>query len=455
MSQIIKPLTASGPIPPNIPTSFVANDGTTSTPAANIENIVGNNTANNGFATWTTASGNTHLINSYGTAKWVVNPIPGVGTHTTIASAIASATSGETIFLTPATYIEDLVLKPGVDLVTFSGEDSLNGSGSVVILGNCSLTTAGTVNISNIQLQTNGASFLSVTGSSASLVNLESCFLNITAAVPGIIFSSSSSSSQINIRDASCNITVAGGSYFAHSSAGSMVIDYSRFSNSGLSTTSSTISSGSIFAYATRFLSPLSSSGSAAVGIYYCRLTAGVAFTPLTLGSSGENIVDHCYFDAVASTCISISTLATLIECTLKSSNASVIAGAGTVQFGGLIFSGSSSAITTTTQTALVRSNDAVVVVRPSAYPYTVKTQDEVISVDTSGAAPTVTLPASPVNGQKHTVKDRSANASASNITVSGNGHNIVGTTSAATQTISLNGASVTYVYDTSVWLAT
>jgi len=40
------------------------------------------------------------------------------------------------------------------------------------------------------------------------------------------------------------------------------------------------------------------------------------------------------------------------------------------------------------------------------------------------------------------------------NITVSGNGNNIVGTTSAATQVISLNGAAVTYVFDQTLWLA-
>lgn len=36
MSQIIKPLTSTGPIPPNIPTSFLLDDGNSAVPAANV-----------------------------------------------------------------------------------------------------------------------------------------------------------------------------------------------------------------------------------------------------------------------------------------------------------------------------------------------------------------------------------------------------------------------------------
>lgn len=55
MSQIFKPLTSGGPIPPNIPTSFVTNNGT-AVPAANILNVLGGNGAT------TSGSGNTVTV---------------------------------------------------------------------------------------------------------------------------------------------------------------------------------------------------------------------------------------------------------------------------------------------------------------------------------------------------------------------------------------------------------
>jgi hypothetical protein len=94
-------------------------------------------------------------------------------------------------------------------------------------------------------------------------------------------------------------------------------------------------------------------------------------------------------------------------------------------------------------------------VTAPGSYPYTVLSTDYLISANTSSSAITITLPSSPVTGEVHIVKDASANAATNNITVSGNGNNIVGTTSASTQVVSLNGASVTYIYNGSVWLAT
>lgn len=55
MSQVYKPLTSSGPIPPIIPTSFVTDSGT-AVPAANILNVFG------GTGAATSGSGNTITV---------------------------------------------------------------------------------------------------------------------------------------------------------------------------------------------------------------------------------------------------------------------------------------------------------------------------------------------------------------------------------------------------------
>ena len=116
---------------------------------------------------------------------------------------------------------------------------------------------------------------------------------------------------------------------------------------------------------------------------------------------------------------------------------------------------GTSNALSITTNGTISLLNGQIVkVTRPGAYPYTILATDYLISVDTASLARTINLPGTPIQGQTFIVKDRSANAATNNITVSGNGSNIIGSISAASQTINLNGASVTYVYDTTVWLA-
>src|SRR5258708_20620706 len=118
--------------------------------------------------------------NTFGVAKWIVSATASDGTHTTIASALTSASSGDTIFIRPGTYTENLTLKAGVNLSAFGSDSSQNGTGKVIISGTCTMTTAGSVTISGIQLQTNSAALLAVTGTLASVVNLQNCYLNCT-----------------------------------------------------------------------------------------------------------------------------------------------------------------------------------------------------------------------------------------------------------------------------------
>ena len=91
------------------------------------------------------------------------------GTHSTISAAITSASSGDTIFVRPGTYTENLTLKAGVNITAYQCDASLNATGRVTIVGNSTLSTAGSVTMTGMQLQTNSAAVITVSGSAASM----------------------------------------------------------------------------------------------------------------------------------------------------------------------------------------------------------------------------------------------------------------------------------------------
>ena len=332
-------------------TTYTENSGT-ATPSSGNLNILGTNSALTGFSPWTTGAGATVTLNMPGTAKWVVNPTANLGTHTTISSALTSASSGDTIFICPGTYTENPTLKAGVNLTAFGSDSSLNGTGHVIISGTCTLTTAGSVTISGIQLQTNSAALLAVTGSVASIVNLQNCYLNCSNNT-GITFSSSSASAAINLMNCEGNLGTTGIGLFSHSSAGLLTIQTTSIYNTGGSSTASTISAGSYFQISSGLAIPITSSGTAALGIFNGNNdTSATNTTALTIGGSGISTLVNNYFTTGSASSISISSSATISSCTIASSNTNAITGAGTITYSALTFIGSSSTINTTTQTA-------------------------------------------------------------------------------------------------------
>ena len=80
---------------------------------------------------------------------------------------------------------------------------------------------------------------------------------------------------------------------------------------------------------------------------------------------------------------------------------------------------------------------------------------DYICACDTSGGAITLTLPASPATGRVLVVVDKNGAATASNITIDGNGNNIAaGGTAAATKPIDSNYGTMTLVYTGTIWNA-
>jgi len=85
---------------------------------------------------------------------------------------------------------------------------------------------------------------------------------------------------------------------------------------------------------------------------------------------------------------------------------------------------------------------------------YSVQASDQGIPVDTTGGAITITLPSSPTDGEKHLIADVAGTANVNNISVSGNGHTIVGF-STYTITGQYNVLEVTYHLGKTVWMIT
>jgi hypothetical protein len=98
----------------------------------------------------------------------------------------------------------------------------------------------------------------------------------------------------------------------------------------------------------------LTTSGTAAVGGIYTNMQfSSLNVTALTAGGSGTHRFAHSRFVSDTANAISISSALSLNDCEIYSSNTNAITGAGSLEFGNLTFTGSSSTINTTTQTAI------------------------------------------------------------------------------------------------------
>lgn len=83
--------------------------------------------------------------------------------------------------------------------------------------------------------------------------------------------------------------------------------------------------------------------------------------------------------------------------------------------------------------------------------PYNVLASDEIVSIGTIAVPFTVNLPASPTAGDTYTVKDANGSAGTFNITVSGNGNNIDGSSSII---ISTNYTEARFTYNGTTWIS-
>jgi hypothetical protein len=274
----------------------------------------------------------------YSTAKGHIVDAKGHGDFTTIGAALSAASSGQTIFIRPGTYTENPALVAGVDLVAYVTDSDIP---NVVIQGECTFSSAGSVGLSGIQLETNSNFCLAVTGSAASIVYLTDCYINCTNNT-GISFSSSSASAVININSSTANLTTTGIAVFSHSSAGTLNITNSNFSNTGLSTTNNTLSgSGGIVPNFSQFGNGFTITGTGAMVGSACEFVMATNQTCLTLSTStGSANLSYSEFVSGTPAAISIgaSNSLQLHYCLIASGTSPPIAGTGTLSFTHIAF---------------------------------------------------------------------------------------------------------------------
>ncbi len=395
------------------------------------------------------------------TTSLVVDPSSTVGlrgTFTTISLAMTAAVSGQTIFIRPGTYTENVTLKAGVNLSSFVCDAP---DAQVTIIGFCTATFTGSCSLSGINFQTTaGGSAITVSGSNATVVNLTNCFISaLTNPITAILNSASNTGAIINLLSCRGDVSIAGGVSIYQNTGTGIINFYSCFfTNSIANTGSSTHASGIVNIYSSSFYHGLAVSGTGVLNIFDSSvITSAPNSNSLTVNSnSGASIIcSNCYLESGTASAIFLTgsnAIVNSINSTINSSNTNAIvrgSSTPTIKYGNLSFIGSSSLIDPTlTQVPFVKSNDAVRITTPGAYPYTTVPQDGVILVDSTSARTIVPL-ASPTTGQVHRIKDNVGSAAANNITITPSGKNIDGS---ASFVIGTNWGSVDIVFNGVQW---
>lgn len=287
---------------------------------------------------------------TYSVATGRIVDVNGHGDFTTIAAALTASVSGQTIFIRPGTYTENLTLKAGVDLAAFDGDQS---TPNVTIAGTCTFTAAGTVSISGIRLQTNAASAITVSGTLASVLHLNNCYLDFTNNT-GITFSTTSASAMIFLDHCRGDLGTTGIAYFAQTSPGVMTHNYCFYLNTGASTTANTCSEGRVTLRSSTLTNPLTTSSTGILTADFSNINcAAINATALTCGGGTSSVQNSSFAGGTASAIsVGAGTTLNLAQSTIASTNTNAITGAGILGYSDLAFSSTSNTINTTTQTA-------------------------------------------------------------------------------------------------------
>lgn len=315
------------------------------------------------FAT-TVAGTNLMKTNPMSSARWIVDPLSTTnnpnGTHTTIQSALDSASIGDTIIVMPGTYNETLTLKNACNLVGLNDDVA----GTVNFTGTLTLNDTATgsyFTISGIRFSASSGSSITHTGTETRQLFLTRCTINISGTGTGITFDNTATSSLVALNYCLGDVSDAGAKMFAVSgtdaNSSTILFDSCYITNGGATTTPSTTantnSSGFTIFNNSMFRLPVTTSGTASLTAFCTDFTQITGTTignvkNLIIGGSGTNKVTGCILSSGTAVAATISTTTLMTTTTITSSNASALDGAGTINYGGLVYvSGSTNSVST------------------------------------------------------------------------------------------------------------
>lgn len=280
----------------------------------------------------------------YSTARGHIVAADGSGDFTTISTALAAASSGQTIFIRPGTYTENPTLKAGVNLCAFDCDNFNN----VTILGKCSFTGAGTVAFSGIQFQTNSDYAISVTGSNNSALRFSNCQLTGRSSTPGTVIQLNSSGLISSIYFESCylDLQTSGIAYYNMTAGNTIQFIGCFFNNSGSSSTLSNNSSGNAYIHSSGGFGGFSSSSTGSLGLFSCDFdTSGTGnFTVVEANGTGSNLISNSYIatNTAVPTTVDTGCVLGIYSSTVNTSNANICSGAGTLTYSGISCPGNS-----------------------------------------------------------------------------------------------------------------
>ena len=309
----------------SIATTYTTNDGS-GTPVDNILNVLGIE------ETTTRASGNTVSIFSPRISRWVVDPTLDRGTHQTITAALAAASTGDTIFVRPGTYIENITLVPGISICGMPGTE---GIAKTILNGKITQTATGTASVSHLRIVGNGDVCLDIGGSGTIQTLFQNCWFFFSDAD---CFTCNNANASPNFRE--CNFNQLADTLDMYNITACNDIQFlncNYFNSSSLPGTSN-ISAGLVRFIYTRIMNQKFTSSSTAniQGRYSQFITYEQNVTPITTAGTGANHeFEMCYFRTGSATAIvcGAGTTVVLDNISINSTNTTQITETGTVYY--------------------------------------------------------------------------------------------------------------------------